>query len=90
MNVELGKLKTGTWRYLNSDEMDQINEMIANSSNTQEASKDHNKKKFVPRSKSKSYQKKEYSKTKRSDREKGPKSRSKKDQTKSSRPRKRR
>ena len=90
MNVELGKLKTGTWRYLNPDEMAQINEMIANSSNTQEASKDPNRRKPTPHSKARPYQKKEYSKTKRSDKGKGPKSRSKKDQTKSSRTRKRR
>lgn len=90
MNVELGKLKPGTWRYLNNAEMEQINEMIANSSNTQEASKDPNKKRYVPKYKSKPQQKKDYSKNKRNERSKGPKSKSKSPNSKSPRQRKRR
>ena len=43
MKVDLGKLKLGTWRHLNPKEMDDINQMIESSSNTQEASKDSNK-----------------------------------------------
>lgn len=43
MNVELGRLKPGSWRKLSPLEMEQINKMIANSSKTQEASKDTNK-----------------------------------------------
>ena len=43
MNVELGKLKLGTWRHLTYTEMNLINKMIASSSNTKEASKDTNK-----------------------------------------------
>ena len=68
MNVELGRLKPGSWRKLNPAEMEQINKMIAGSSKTQEASKDKNK----IRSKSrKTYQpknKKDFSKTKRDSR----------------------
>ncbi|MCF6182307.1 23S rRNA pseudouridine(2604) synthase RluF [Lutibacter sp.] len=45
MNVNLGKLKIGDWRELTSEEMQQINSMIATSSKTEEASKDNSKKK---------------------------------------------
>ncbi|QXP74028.1 23S rRNA pseudouridine(2604) synthase RluF [Tenacibaculum sp. AHE15PA] len=38
MNVSLDKLKPGDWRELTSDEMKEINEMIASSSKTEEAS----------------------------------------------------
>ena len=59
MNVGLGKLAEGAWRELTDDEMSQINEMIATSSKTEEASKDHqkqqpksgNKRKFTPKNK---------------------------------------
>ena len=43
MNVDLGRLKLGSWRHLTAPEMEQINKMIANSSNTKEASQDRNK-----------------------------------------------
>ena len=59
MNVELGRLKVGSWRHLTVPEMEQISRMIANSSNTKEASQDKNKFKKKPLSKSrKSFQKK--------------------------------
>jgi 23S rRNA pseudouridine2604 synthase len=45
MNVNLGKLKVGQWRELSSEELNQINIMIATSSKTEEASKDIRKKK---------------------------------------------
>jgi len=45
MNVNLGNLKPGEWRELSSFEMDQINKMVADSSKTEEASKDTDKKK---------------------------------------------
>ena len=38
MNVSLGNLKTGDWRELTSEEMKEINQMISNSSKTEEAS----------------------------------------------------
>lgn len=38
MNVSLDKLKTGDWRELTEDEMKEINQMIASSSKTEEAS----------------------------------------------------
>lgn len=44
MNVNLGKLKIGQWRELSSEELHQINTMIATSSKTEEASKDIRKK----------------------------------------------
>lgn len=43
MNVNLGALKVGEWRELTSEEMQLINKMIASSSKTEEASKDHQK-----------------------------------------------
>jgi 23S rRNA pseudouridine2604 synthase len=46
MNVNLGNLKPGEWRELSSFEMDQINKMVADSSKTEEASKDTDKKKY--------------------------------------------
>ncbi|WP_299122681.1 23S rRNA pseudouridine(2604) synthase RluF [uncultured Tenacibaculum sp.] len=45
MNVSLGNLKVGDWRELTSDEMKEINKMIATSSKTEEASIDVEKKK---------------------------------------------
>lgn len=39
MNIDLGKLASGEWRYLTNDEMDQINNMIGSSSKTEEASR---------------------------------------------------
>ena len=38
MNIELGSLKPGDWRELSLDEMEKINDMIATSSKTEEAS----------------------------------------------------
>jgi len=46
MNVSLGNLELGQWRELTSEELQQINTMIATSSKTEEASKDIQKKKF--------------------------------------------
>ena len=43
MNVKLGKLKPGSWRHLTNAEMAEINNSIAHSSNTKEASRDSNK-----------------------------------------------
>jgi len=59
MNVGLGKLAEGAWRDLTDDEMSQINETIATSSKTEEASTDNqrrkkptsNNKKFTPKNK---------------------------------------
>lgn len=39
MNIDLGKLASGEWRYLTEDEMNQINNMIGSSSKTEEASR---------------------------------------------------
>lgn len=44
MNVNLGNLKIGQWRELTQKEMQGINEMVANSSKTEEASRDKHKK----------------------------------------------
>jgi len=45
MNVNLGNLKIGQWRELSQKEMQRINEMLAHSSKTEEASRvDHKKK----------------------------------------------
>jgi len=44
MNVKLGQLKLGDWRELTAQEMNQINQLISNSSKTEEASTDQNKK----------------------------------------------
>jgi len=49
MNVSLSNLEIGQWRELTSEEMQQINKMIASSSKTEEASKDHQKKKYNPK-----------------------------------------
>ena len=38
MNVSLDGIKTGEWRYLTTEEMNTINEMVADSSKTEEAS----------------------------------------------------
>jgi len=43
MNVKLGHLKTGQWRELTDREMDHINQLIATSSKTEEASIDKRK-----------------------------------------------
>ncbi|MCM8531177.1 MAG: 23S rRNA pseudouridine(2604) synthase RluF [Lentisphaeraceae bacterium] len=59
MNVELAKLKPGTWRNLTPVEMAEINDMISNSSKTQEASTDTNKKSFKPRRSNKPFRQKE-------------------------------
>ena len=45
MTVNLSKLEIGNWRELTQNEMQQINNMIATSSKTEEASKDNSKKK---------------------------------------------
>ena len=45
MNVNLGNLKIGEWRELTQKELQQINEMVADSSKTEEASRDQFKKK---------------------------------------------
>ncbi|MCM8529380.1 MAG: 23S rRNA pseudouridine(2604) synthase RluF [Lentisphaeraceae bacterium] len=90
MNVELGKLKTGTWRYLNAAEMERINDMVATSSNTQEASKDPNKKRPYNKYKAKPAYKKDYSKSKKNARGKGPKAQGKKPKGSSPRSRKKR
>ena len=65
MNVELGRLKPGSWRKLNPAEMEEINKMIANSSKTQEASRDSNKSRSKARKPFKPKPKKEFSKPKR-------------------------
>ncbi|PQJ89457.1 23S rRNA pseudouridine(2604) synthase RluF [Aliivibrio sifiae] len=39
MNIDLGELQSGEWRYLTDSEMDQINNMIGTSSKTEEASR---------------------------------------------------
>lgn len=38
MNITIDGLKTGEWRYLTKEEMEEINQMVADSSKTQEAS----------------------------------------------------
>jgi 23S rRNA pseudouridine2604 synthase len=45
MNISLGNLKIGEWREITSKEMSYIHKMVKNSSKTEEASKDHYKKK---------------------------------------------
>ena len=45
MNVNLDGIKVGEWRELTEKEMLEINKMIADSSKTEEASKDDHKKK---------------------------------------------
>ena len=44
MNVHLGKLAEGAWRELGDNEMNLINDMISESSKTEEASTDNQKK----------------------------------------------
>ncbi|MDD9176201.1 23S rRNA pseudouridine(2604) synthase RluF [Aliivibrio finisterrensis] len=39
MNIDLGKLASGEWRYLTASEMNEINSMIGESSKTEEASR---------------------------------------------------
>ena len=51
MNVALGNLKTGDWRELTDKEMEEINNMIASSSKTEEASVDKAPKKKKPKPK---------------------------------------
>lgn len=53
MNVNLANLAEGTWRELTSLEMQQINKMVSESSKTEEASKDKQKRKTNPKSKRK-------------------------------------
>ena len=48
MNVDLGKLEEGNWRALTDSEMAIINKMVATSTKTEEASRDTQKKKFIP------------------------------------------
>jgi len=45
MNIRLGNLKIGEWREISEDEMNYIHKMVRYSSKTEEASKDHYKKK---------------------------------------------
>lgn len=64
MNVHLGKLAEGAWRELGDDEMNLINDMISESSKTEEASTDNqkkkkpssNKRKFTPKNSNKRFQ----------------------------------
>lgn len=51
MNVTLGNLKPGEWRELSTQEITTINKLVLQSTKTEEASKDHNKKKFTPKKK---------------------------------------
>ena len=53
MNVSLANLAEGSWRELTSEEMQQINKMVASSSKTEEASKSPAKKKTHPKNKRK-------------------------------------
>ena len=53
MNVNLENLEIGQWRELTSEEMEQINKMIATSSKTEEASNDILKRKYSFQSKRK-------------------------------------
>jgi len=53
MNVNIDGLELGKWRELTSKEMNLINLMISDSSKTEEASKDSQKKKFTPSNNSK-------------------------------------
>jgi 23S rRNA pseudouridine2604 synthase len=49
MNVDLGKLKEGSWRELSKEELAHINRMVAQSSKTEEASKDVRQIKYKPK-----------------------------------------
>jgi len=60
MNVHLEKLAEGAWRDLTEDEMSQINELIALSSKTEEASKDTHKQKPKKQQKSPSTKNKRF------------------------------
>lgn len=51
MNVNVEGIKVGGWRELTSEEMQLINKLVAESSKTEEASKDILKKKYLPRQK---------------------------------------
>jgi 23S rRNA pseudouridine2604 synthase len=53
MNVSLGNLATDQWRELTDAEMNQINAMVSDSSKTEEASKDNQKKQVNPNPQSK-------------------------------------
>lgn len=44
MNVELKGIERGKWRYLTASEMKQINSMVKSSSKTEEASREHGRK----------------------------------------------
>ena len=48
MNVHLGKLPLGHWRFLTAEEVAMINRMVADSSKTQEASRIPKKQKEIP------------------------------------------
>ena len=52
MNIEFGRLKMGAWRKLTPAEMEQINKLVADSSNTQEASRDEKQGKSIETSSS--------------------------------------
>lgn len=51
MNVHLGKLPVGHWRYLTAEEMDMIHRMVADSSKTAEASATPRTSKAIPQKK---------------------------------------
>ena len=56
MNVSLGNLPVGKWRYFTAPEIDKLNEMVAESSKTEEASKPAAKgpvQQYIPRKKKK-------------------------------------
>lgn len=55
MNISLGKLKSGEWRYLSEFEINEINTLVAHSSKTEEASIDT--KKMTPRNPRKHFKK---------------------------------
>ena len=57
MNVSLGNLPVGKWRYFTAPEIDKLNELVAESSKTEEASKPVTKgpvQQYIPRKKKKS------------------------------------
>ena len=54
MNVQLGNLPVGKWRYLTIPEVDRLNEMVAESSKTDEAVKPNEPKpviQYIPKKK---------------------------------------
>ena len=55
MNVQLGNLPVGHWRYLTGPEIDKLNEMVTESSKTEEKAVDNTVvKQYIPRKKKKS------------------------------------